>query len=719
MKKMILGLLLAGGSVQAAFNEEWRTAAPNMYGGIGELRTWSAKTLGNGRLSVGAHLRLNTDETVFNNRTIFQVTRIQGANGDIIETPTDSGTISGITDLTGYVNAAFGLGGYFDLGVNIPIYNDKPTWLLDAKGSDFSKAGSAAIGDPMVWGKLQYPPFEHNHIFDMSFFGSVSVPIGNQNSGLITKDIGFVREDSTARLLSRHFSSDPIVGLMMLWTLDLQEYRKTIPFAFNVNYGMNTSQFRTVENTFVLNAAMIYRAHAYFDMFLEYSGKTRFSNIENGYNVDRDPNFGSVGFSAHVPNGFGFKVGVDKSLTERDQNSEIVNRVDSDEKINTYLKYITYASPAWNFHVALSWTGWVIKQDRDQDGFVDSQDPCPAEAEDFDGFEDDDGCPEFDNDKDGIEDARDRCPMKPEDMDNVDDLDGCPDPDNDRDGILDVDDQCPNEPEDMNGLHDEDGCPDSGTDTDMDGVIDLRDRCPEDPEDRDGFEDVDGCPDEDNDQDSILDLDDKCPDVAEAYNNFEDEDGCPDAIADTDGDGIEDTKDSCVNSPEDIDLFEDEDGCPELDNDKDSIPDSLDKCPNVPETYNKYQDEDGCPDSYEHRVDTLKIEKSVTLRGVNFRSGKAKLTSGSYAPLDEVVKSLLVNKDARVEIRGYSDSRGRRSYNIRLSQARAETVKNYLVSQGVPSKQVTARGYGPEDPVGDNGTAEGRAMNRRIEMHRK
>lgn len=715
MKKMLLGLLLAGGAVQAAFNEEWRTAAPNMYGGIGELRTWSAKTLGNGRLSVGAHLRLNTDETVFVDRKIYQL--------DASGIKSDSAEVSGVTDLSGYVNAAFGLGNYFDLGVNIPIYNDKPTWLLSPQGSDFSKVGIAAVGDPMVWGKLQYPPFEHSHIFDMSFFGAVTLPIGNQDAGLITKDISLKQQSKDPKnpdnYLSRHFSSDPIVSLMMLWTLDLQEYRKTIPLAFDVNYGMSTTQFKNNENTFVLNAAMVYRAHSYFDLFAEYSGKTRFSNIETGYNIDRDPNFISGGFSAHVPNGFGFKVGADKSLSNRGVNSIIENQVSSDGQDATLLSYKTYTNPAWNFHVALSWTGWVIKQDRDNDGFVDSQDPCPAEAEDFDGFEDDDGCPEFDNDKDGIEDARDRCPMKPEDIDKVDDLDGCPDPDNDRDGILDVDDQCPNEPEDMNGLYDEDGCPDSGSDTDMDGVIDLRDRCPDEPEDRDGFEDVDGCPDEDNDQDSILDLDDKCPDVAEVYNNFEDEDGCPDAIADSDGDGIEDTKDSCINVAEDIDLFEDEDGCPELDNDKDSIPDSLDKCPNVPETYNKYQDEDGCPDSYEHRVDTLKIEKSVTLRGVNFRSGKAKLTSGSYAPLDEVVKSLLANKDAKVEIRGYSDSRGRRSYNIRLSQARAETVKNYLIAQGVPSRQVTARGYGPEDPVGDNSTAEGRAMNRRIEMHRK
>jgi len=167
--------------------------------------------------------------------------------------------------------------------------------------------------------------------------------------------------------------------------------------------------------------------------------------------------------------------------------------------------------------------------DRDGDGLKDDVDKCPDDPEDFDGFEDEDGCPEPDNDRDGILDVDDKCPDIPEDKDGFQDEDGCPEGDkNDRDGdgILDNVDKCPDEPEDFDQFQDEDGCPDP--DNDNDGILDVDDLCPNDPEDKDGFEDEDGCPDLDNDKDRILDKDDKCPNEPETYNGFEDEDGCPD-----------------------------------------------------------------------------------------------------------------------------------------------------------------------------------------------
>lgn len=98
--------------------------------------------------------------------------------------------------------------------------------------------------------------------------------------------------------------------------------------------------------------------------------------------------------------------------------------------------------------------------DRDGDGYADTVDECPDEPEDFDGFEDEDGCPDPDNDADGIPDVDDECPNEAEDIDEFEDEDGCPDPDNDGDGIPDATDQCPNDPEDFDGDKDEDGCPD-------------------------------------------------------------------------------------------------------------------------------------------------------------------------------------------------------------------------------------------------------------------
>ena len=98
--------------------------------------------------------------------------------------------------------------------------------------------------------------------------------------------------------------------------------------------------------------------------------------------------------------------------------------------------------------------------DADRDGIPDSDDQCPNEAEDFDGYEDTDGCPDYDNDGDGIADASDQCPNQAEDFDGYMDDDGCPDMDNDGDGIMDAQDNCPTEAETFNGFEDTDGCPD-------------------------------------------------------------------------------------------------------------------------------------------------------------------------------------------------------------------------------------------------------------------
>jgi hypothetical protein len=134
--------------------------------------------------------------------------------------------------------------------------------------------------------------------------------------------------------------------------------------------------------------------------------------------------------------------------------------------------------------------------DPDKDWHIDNMDQCPYDPEDFDSFEDLDGCPDPDNDADGMEDDRDACPLIPEDFDGQEDGDGCPEgieTDLDGDGILDSADQCPQDPEDLDGFQDDDGCPDP--DNDGDGILDIDDLCPNDPEDMDGVEDANGCPD--------------------------------------------------------------------------------------------------------------------------------------------------------------------------------------------------------------------------------
>ena len=169
-------------------------------------------------------------------------------------------------------------------------------------------------------------------------------------------------------------------------------------------------------------------------------------------------------------------------------------------------------------------------RDQDGDGVADGMDQCKDQAEDRDGFKDDDGCPDLDNDVDGIPDDQDQCPNDAEDDDGWMDNDGCPEKDNDKDGVDDINDRCPDEAETVNDYMDDDGCPDDKPidDTDGDGYKDDIDRCPYDAEDFDQFEDEDGCPEKDNDNDGILDEDDQCPLVREIINGVEDSDGCPD-----------------------------------------------------------------------------------------------------------------------------------------------------------------------------------------------
>ncbi len=198
-------------------------------------------------------------------------------------------------------------------------------------------------------------------------------------------------------------------------------------------------------------------------------------------------------------------------------------------------------------------------KDADRDGLEDHLDQCPQVAEDLDGFQDSDGCPEVDNDNDAVSDNDDRCPKALEDADDFQDDDGCPDPDNDGDGILDASDACPlvaGTSSDVPKYH---GCP--PVDTDGDGVFDDKDACQKKPEDKDGFEDLDGCPDKDNDKDGIPDPDDECPDQPGPQRSDPKLHGCP--SPDRDGDAIDLAQDRCPKEREVFNGLEDDDGCPD------------------------------------------------------------------------------------------------------------------------------------------------------------
>ena len=218
-------------------------------------------------------------------------------------------------------------------------------------------------------------------------------------------------------------------------------------------------------------------------------------------------------------------------------------------------------------------------------------------------------------------------------------------------------------------------------DSDGDGIMDSKDKCPNDPEDFDGFEDTDGCPENDNDKDGILDVNDDCP-----------------------------------NKAEDMDGFEDRDGCPDLDNDQDGILDTKDDCPNEAETMNGFKDTDGCPDEKPEFV--FEEDAPIVLDGVNFATGSSELLEGSKLVLNKVVQTLVDYPEMQLAISGHTDNRGAKEMNMRLSLARAKSVRQYLINQGVQPGRLTAEGFAFDRPIATNQTAEGRLKNRRIEFLR-
>jgi outer membrane protein OmpA-like peptidoglycan-associated protein len=313
-------------------------------------------------------------------------------------------------------------------------------------------------------------------------------------------------------------------------------------------------------------------------------------------------------------------------------------------------------APTQRFFVSVGWAPDF--RDDDDDGIANEKDNCPLLAEDKDGFQDEDGCPDDDNDGDLREDAIDKCPNEKEDIDGFEDEDGCPEYDNDNDGVKDADDRCPTAKEDglSDGQFKTDGCPINMTDSDGDGVMDNVDQCPVDAEDADGFEDWDGCPEMDNDKDGIADVDDKCP--------------------------------ICM---EDNDGFDDVDGCPEIDNDGDGIMDADDKCPNEMENINGVKDDDGCPDAGEPKV-SFDGERLLFKELLRFSTRTNRMRSTSRDLVNQAATIMKLHPEVTkwvilvgVKDRNQNKARGH-------AQAWADEMKSALVQQGLPADRLDALG---------------------------
>ena len=229
-------------------------------------------------------------------------------------------------------------------------------------------------------------------------------------------------------------------------------------------------------------------------------------------------------------------------------------------------------------------------------------------------------------------------------------------------------------------------------DTDADGVKNYKDDCRGTA--AGGIVDDRGC-EIDSDGDGVVDRLDECPGTPAGA--VVDSRGCE---RDSDNDGVPDSRDRCPGTPAGAKV--DQYGC-ELDSDGDGVVDSMDRCPNTPAGIPV--DSQGCELADEYRLD-----------GVNFEFDSATLTVDSIAKLDDAVMILKRNADDKLEIAGHTDSQGAEDYNQGLSERRAQAVADYLIAHGANGANLTVKGYGESHPVADNGSMEGRAANRRVEL---
>jgi outer membrane protein OmpA-like peptidoglycan-associated protein len=189
-------------------------------------------------------------------------------------------------------------------------------------------------------------------------------------------------------------------------------------------------------------------------------------------------------------------------------------------------------------------------------------------------------------------------------------------------------------------------------------------------------------------------------------------------VHDADHDGIPDDEDQCPHAAEDRDGEQDMDGCPEedLDTDQDGVPDKQDECPDAKETINGVDDEDGCPDSGDPRV-VYEEGQFKILDAVHFESGSANISQDSHSLLDQVALMIKANPDVeKVRVEGHTDTRGDADMNRRLSQSRADSVRQYLIGKGVSPKRLKAVGYGEDKPLESGESDEANAKNRRVEF---
>jgi OmpA-OmpF porin, OOP family len=281
-----------------------------------------------------------------------------------------------------------------------------------------------------------------------------------------------------------------------------------------------------------------------------------------------------------------------------------------------------------------------------------------------------------DRDDDGIRDDVDACPDVKGELQSDPSKDGCPPSDRDGDHVLDIDDACPNSPGEPSADATRNGCP---KDTDDDGIFDAADACPTVKGEPSPTPQKNGCP-KDRDDDGIADSVDACPGEKGPASKDPKWNGCPD---DPDADGIKGAADACPRDKGEASADPKQNGCPKL-----------------------------------ARVvgDEIVINQQVQFQVYGKSRGE------TVAPVSQELMNEIRNviqqhpEIVKIEVQGHTDDSGDDAFNQRLSEQRAEAVRQWLIDAGISADKLTAKGYGYTKPVADNRIRQGRQQNRRVQF---
>jgi outer membrane protein OmpA-like peptidoglycan-associated protein len=255
-------------------------------------------------------------------------------------------------------------------------------------------------------------------------------------------------------------------------------------------------------------------------------------------------------------------------------------------------------------------------------------------------------------------------------------------------------------------------------DRDRDMVYDMEDACPDVPGVRTGDPRTNGCPPPppDRDGDGVFDPEDACPDVPGVRTDDPRTNGCPPPPPDRDGDTVIDSEDACPDVPGVRTEDPKTNGCPPPppDRDNDTIIDPEDACPDVPGPRDADPKKNGCPPA---RIEAGQIK--ITEQ-VKFAFFSAKILPESDAILKAVLEVLVAHPEiTKLSVEGHTDNQGAAALNKELSRQRAAAVVAWLVKHGVAKGRLVSTGFGKDRPIDTNDTEQGRANNRRVELHIK